>query len=541
MAHSFTQSFTHSLTQEQDNATRLHLSPTTEHHTNSHPAPSLELKLASLRRSQPAGKSSTPHTPQPLQLPNDVVSMAKLGVFFSVFFPPVSVFMVTMLPLVLLGVVAVFYVLTWVVYAQTAARPLKFSSFPWDPRRILKLNRILFLSTIPTNISLIPVAFSLIKYRLWTMRGSQGLVVDVHYNSKRPYKTLDVHAPDLTTQQAAGKQTGRPVVIFIYGGAWSSGSKKFYTLLGAQLRIMGYVAVIPDYTTFPRGLSKEMEEDVQMAIQWTQEHCETYGGDPNKIYLMGHSAGAHLCSLTIFKDCVRQWMNTTRKERQELIKESPVLAGLLQECALQEEMSLKSDKGLGRPLLRLRGLILCSGVYDISAHLEHEKIRGVEEVSAMSRVMGNSLISFGMNSPSMILQEIARTTSSLSSSTLPGTSSAIFDAAKINDTQEGTLQSDNHLSHFRSLLPEKFLVVHGEDDRTVPASSSVRLHSALQSFLSTPSDAVRLHVISNMMHQAPIVAIMPSFKAPSPFAQPLVQLYRDFIEDADGTNVSIVI
>lgn len=217
MTHSFTQSFTHSLTQEQDNANRLHLSPTTEHHTNSHPAPSLELKLASLRRSQPARKSSTPHTPQPLQLPNDVVSMAKLGVFFSVFFPPVSVFMVTMLPLVLLGVgmshntvprnrynmqnfflvdtfchqpillidavslffiisVAVFYVLTWVVYAQTAARPLKFSSFPWDPRRILKLNRILFLSTIPTNISLIPVAFSLIKYRLWTMRGSQGLV-----------------------------------------------------------------------------------------------------------------------------------------------------------------------------------------------------------------------------------------------------------------------------------------------------------------------------------------------------------------------------
>lgn len=104
MTHSFTQSFTHSLTQEQDNATRLHLSPTTEHHTNSHPAPSLELKLASLRRSQPARKSSTPHTPQPLQLPNDVVSMAKLGVFFSVFFPPVSVFMVTMLPLVLLGV-----------------------------------------------------------------------------------------------------------------------------------------------------------------------------------------------------------------------------------------------------------------------------------------------------------------------------------------------------------------------------------------------------------------------------------------------------
>ncbi|KAG9069987.1 hypothetical protein KI688_009317 [Linnemannia hyalina] len=350
---------------------------------------------------------------------------------------------------------------------------------------------------------------------------------------------LDIHAPDLTTQQTTGKQAGRPVVVFIYGGAWSSGSKKIYTLLGAQLREMGYVAVIPDYTTFPRGLSKEMEEDIQMAIQWTQEHCEIYGGDPSQIYLMGHSAGAHLCSLTIIKDCVRQWMNTTRQERQELIKESPVLAGLLQECASQEKMSLISDKGLGRPLPRLRGLILCSGVYDISAHLEHEKIRGVEEVSAMSRVMGNSLLSFGMNSPSMILQEIARTSPSLSSSTLPETSSTVFDAAKVNGTQEGSLQSDDHRSHFRSLLPEKILVVHGEDDRTVPASSSVLLHSALRSFLPTPSDAVRLHVISNMTHQAPIVAIMPSAKAPSPFTQSLVQLYRDFIDDSN-TSTTIV-
>lgn len=94
-------SFTHSITQEQDNATRLHLSSTVEHHASSHPAPSLELKLP---RSQPAGKSSALQLPQPLQLPNDVASMAKLGVFVSVFFPPVSVFMVTMLPLVLLGV-----------------------------------------------------------------------------------------------------------------------------------------------------------------------------------------------------------------------------------------------------------------------------------------------------------------------------------------------------------------------------------------------------------------------------------------------------
>ncbi|KAG0268443.1 hypothetical protein BGZ95_002462 [Linnemannia exigua] len=437
--------------------------------------------------------------------------MAKLGVIVSVFFPPVSVFMVSMLPLALLAVAIIFYLLTWIVYAQTAARPLTLSSFPWDPRRILKLNRILFLSTIPTNISLIPVALSLIKYRLWTMRGSQGLM--------------------------------RPVIIFIYGGAWSSGSKQIYTLLGAQLRAMGYVAVIPDYTTFPRGRSKEMEEDVQMAIRWTQEYCETYGGDPSQIYLMGHSAGAHLCSLTIIKDCVQQWVNTARHERQELVKESPVLAGLLQEYVSQVELPPEATKKLERqPLPRLRGLILCSGVYDISEHLEHEMVRGVEEVSAMSRVMGNSLLSFGMNSPAMILQEIARASSSpsLSLSSFPSKLSSHLTAkAKAGDTQQDSLQTSSHLSDFRSLLPEKVLVVHGEDDKTVPASSSVRLHKELQAFLSTPLDAVRLHVISNMMHQAPIVAIMPSFKTPSPFSQHLIQTYRDFIETPSHASAAI--
>ncbi|KAF9135220.1 hypothetical protein BGW39_004152 [Mortierella sp. 14UC] len=458
-----------------------------------------------------------------MQLPNDAASMAKLGVIVSVFFPPVSVFMATMLPLVLLSVAAIFYLLTWIVYAQTAARPLTFSSLPWDPRRILKLNRILFLSTIPTNITLIPVAFSLIKYRLWTMRDSQGLVTNVYYNLKRPHKTLDVHAPERTSHLATG--------------AWSSGSKQVYTLLGAQLRAMGYVAVIPDYTTFPRGRSKEMEEDVQMAIQWTQEHCETYGGDPNQIYLMGHSAGAHLCSLTIIKDCVRQWMNTTQHERHKLVKESPVLAGLLQEYASQEGLSLEADKGLRRPLPRLRGLILCSGVYNISAHLEHEIVRGVEEVSAMSRVMGNSLLSFDMNSPAMVLQEIARTSSSPSLA-LP-TSSTVSSHPTSKIRADDALSPNRHLSHFRSLLPEKMLVVHGEDDRTVPASSSVRLQKELQAFLSTPSDAVRLHVIPNMMHQAPIVDIMPSFKAQGPFAQQLIQTYHDFIETPNHASAAI--
>jgi len=91
-----------------DNAA-MHLPPTPEHHTSSYPAFNFDFKVPVGNQSQqldaaavaPAAAHKPPHT---IQLPNDVASMAKLGVLVSVLFPRVSVFMVKMLPLVLLTI-----------------------------------------------------------------------------------------------------------------------------------------------------------------------------------------------------------------------------------------------------------------------------------------------------------------------------------------------------------------------------------------------------------------------------------------------------
>ena len=308
--------------------------------------------------------------------------------------------------------------------------------------------------------------------------------MDIPYNRKRPGKTLDVYVPEhahVDQDSLKGDRPLLPVIVFIYGGSWCSGSKKIYTLIGAQFRALGYVAVIPDYTTFPGGLVKDMQEDIQMALQWTARNCRAYGGDPDRIFLMGHSAGAHLSALTIVHNSVKRALKETSTAQSIVLSafmEQDRPSSVLGDSKNQE--NLNDDEDGDSALPRIYGMILCSGVYEIGAHLEHEKIRGVEEVSAMSRVMGESPLTFGINSPTTMVQEILRDSSHLQQKA-------------------------------RGHLPTKILIVHGAEDKTVPSISSVRLHKALQA-LHFDSGAIRLKVFPVMAHQAPVVGTLLNTK-----------------------------
>jgi acetyl esterase/lipase len=88
-----------------------------------------------------------------------------------------------------------------------------------------------------------------------------------------------------------------PVVVFWYGGAWTSGDKADYRFVGASLAAAGYVVVIPDYRLFPRARFPEFVDDGAAALRWTHDQVARYGGDPARIWLMGHSAGAHQAAL----------------------------------------------------------------------------------------------------------------------------------------------------------------------------------------------------------------------------------------------------
>ncbi|KAG0216248.1 hypothetical protein BGX28_004613 [Mortierella sp. GBA30] len=414
--------------------------------------------------------------------------------------------------------VVITYSVAWLLYWQMAGVNT-FSAFPLNPRRVWKINKV-FYSVIFSNLSLIPIGVSLIKYRYWTVRGSSDVSMDVHYNPARPQNTLDVYIPQeqaqvmdsksyrLSEKTRNGTRPLRPVIVFIYGGAWSSGSKWMYTLVGARLRSMGYVVILPDYSIFPQGTIGDMEQDVRMAIQWTYRNCISFGGDPQRLYIMGHSAGAHLCALTVLKDSIRRIPTPLFGSSPAAVSISPILSSLL---LIQDNKNADLDDD-DDMLPRLRGMILCSGVYEIGEHFKHETMRGVEEISAMARVMGNSESSFRVYSPTNILQELLQVSTRIDR----------------HYPTESQTRHQNLLRHLKSLLPLETMMIHGDLDSTVPVRSSSEFYMELKT-LQLGSSA-KYRVIQGMAHEEPVVALMPCSVRKSPFRQVLMDEISQFID-----------
>lgn len=88
-----------------------------------------------------------------------------------------------------------------------------------------------------------------------------------------------------------------PVVVFFYGGSWQSGTRQWYRWAGEALARRGLVVVIPDYRKWPQVRMGGFMRDAAHAVAWTHAHAGDYGGDPDALFVMGHSAGAHLGAL----------------------------------------------------------------------------------------------------------------------------------------------------------------------------------------------------------------------------------------------------
>lgn len=104
---------------------------------------------------------------------------------------------------------------------------------------------------------------------------------------------LDVYAPG--DVDATGRK--RPVIVFFYGGSWQRGSKEEYRFAASQLTRQGFVVVLPDYRLYPEVVFPQFMHDAAAAVRWTSENIGQYGGDPDTLFLMGHSAGAQIAAL----------------------------------------------------------------------------------------------------------------------------------------------------------------------------------------------------------------------------------------------------
>ena len=84
-----------------------------------------------------------------------------------------------------------------------------------------------------------------------------------------------------------------PLVVFIYGGAWRSGSKAMYAFAAAPLARAGMVVAVPDYRKLPTVQFPGFLQDNARAVAFARAHAAEWGADPNRIFLIGHSAGGY--------------------------------------------------------------------------------------------------------------------------------------------------------------------------------------------------------------------------------------------------------
>jgi acetyl esterase/lipase len=122
--------------------------------------------------------------------------------------------------------------------------------------------------------------------RLSSAAEARRVAVGAAYGPDQRHK-LNVWAPRGKTGEAL------PVVIFFYGGGWSEGSRTDYGFAGAGYASKGFIAVLPDYRLVPSVRFPAFVDDGALAVKWVRDNIARYGGDPRRITVAGHSAGAY--------------------------------------------------------------------------------------------------------------------------------------------------------------------------------------------------------------------------------------------------------
>lgn len=102
-----------------------------------------------------------------------------------------------------------------------------------------------------------------------------------------PRQKLDLYVPDHLAAPA-------PVLLFFYGGSWEGGSKSYYKALGQAFASKGIIVAVADYRVYPQVRYPAFVEDGAHAFKFLHAHVAAHGGDPARLFVSGHSAGAYI-------------------------------------------------------------------------------------------------------------------------------------------------------------------------------------------------------------------------------------------------------
>jgi acetyl esterase/lipase len=121
---------------------------------------------------------------------------------------------------------------------------------------------------------------------LMVPRDGYRVYADLAYGAD-PRQKLDLYVPD-------GLKAPLPVLVFFYGGSWQSGEKSSYLALGQAFASQGIIVAVADYRLYPKVKYPAFIEDAAQTVRYVHDHVKTYGGDAQRLFVSGHSAGAYL-------------------------------------------------------------------------------------------------------------------------------------------------------------------------------------------------------------------------------------------------------
>jgi acetyl esterase/lipase len=146
----------------------------------------------------------------------------------------------------------------------------------------LLLVSLLFLNSACTQLGIFVINFP-------TLFSNQKVVRNLSFGSNYGSK-LDLYYPKKSDKPS-------PVIVFFHGGKWMNGKKQDYRFVADAFTKKGYIVIIPDYVKYPITKFPTWQEDGAKAVVWAYNNVKTYNGDKNNLFVMGHSAGAHIGAL----------------------------------------------------------------------------------------------------------------------------------------------------------------------------------------------------------------------------------------------------
>lgn len=231
-------------------------------------------------------------------------------------------------------------------------------------------------------------------------RDHVAIVKNVSYGSKARQK-MDIYLPP---QDSKPGEADAPVACFVHGGVWAVGDRWQYAPLGQSLAEAGVVTVIPSYTLFPQALIPQMVSEVQEALSFTIERAASWGGDPSRITLVGHSAGAQLAMMALLQRA--KDLGTTRQKGTNPELQSPCT--LSQSAGTVSQSVSAVSQSVSAPQQRMpKRFIGMAGVYDLTKHFAYENERQVGELSTMKRAAGG-VAGFPSCSPAVIVAQAVK-------------------------------------------------------------------------------------------------------------------------------------